>query len=98
MATVKPRVVVVGAGAFGGWTALELKRRGADVTVIDAWGPGNVRASSGGETRVMRSTYGTRGHYTALATRALARWREFETLIQRRIFYGTGVLWMIAPA
>src|SRR6476661_4236535 len=51
-----PRVVVIGAGAFGGWTALELRRRGARVTLIDAWGPGNARASSGGETRFFRST------------------------------------------
>lgn len=42
------RVVVVGAGAFGGWTALHLLRRGARVTLLDAWGPGNARASSGG--------------------------------------------------
>src|SRR5207247_2992019 len=51
-------VAVVGAGAFGGWTALHLRRRGARVTLVDAWGPGNSRASSGGETRVIRATYG----------------------------------------
>ena len=54
-------VVVVGAGAFGGWTALHLLRRGVRVTLVDAWGPGNSRASSGGETRVIRGTYGPRG-------------------------------------
>jgi len=48
--TTKPSVVVVGAGAFGGWTALHLLRQGASVTLIDTWGPGNSRASSGGET------------------------------------------------
>ena len=42
------RAVVIGAGAFGGWTALNLVRQGASVTLLDAWGPGNVRASSGG--------------------------------------------------
>lgn len=47
------RVIVVGAGAFGGWTALHLRRAGAKVTLVDAWGPGNARASSGGETRVV---------------------------------------------
>src|SRR5207253_9498214 len=52
----KPHVVVVGAGAFGGWTALYLTRRGARVTLVDAWGPGNSRASSGGEGRVIRAT------------------------------------------
>ena len=54
----KSGIVVVGAGAFGGWTALHLLRRGEQVTLIDAWGPGNSRASSGGETRIIRGTYG----------------------------------------
>src|SRR5436190_10503853 len=53
-----PHVAVVGAGAFGGWSALYLLRKGARVTLLDAWGPGNSRASSGGETRVIRATYG----------------------------------------
>ena len=89
------RVVVIGAGAFGGWTALELRRRGARVTVIDAWGPGNARASSGGETRVIRGIYGARTHYTALAARSLQRWREFEAAVGRRIFHRTGALWLL---
>jgi len=38
-------VIVVGAGAFGGWSALQLAQRGANVTLLDAWGPGNSRAS-----------------------------------------------------
>src|SRR3989441_3239148 len=71
-------VVVVGAGAFGGWTALHLLRRGARVTLVDAWGPGNSRASSGGETRVIRGTYGPRGIYTHLTARALQLWKEHE--------------------
>ena len=50
-------VAVVGAGAFGGWTALALRRRGVRVTLVDAWGPGHTRSSSGGETRVIRATY-----------------------------------------
>jgi hypothetical protein len=57
-ASVQPSVIVVGAGAFGGWSALQLVQRGAKVTLIDAWGPGNSRASSGGETRTIRATYG----------------------------------------
>src|SRR5213075_604127 len=47
-------VAVIGAGAFGGWTALHLLRGGARVTLVDALGAGNDRASSGGETRVIR--------------------------------------------
>jgi glycine/D-amino acid oxidase-like deaminating enzyme len=89
-----PRVVVAGAGAFGGWTALELARRGAAVTLIDAWGPGNARASSGGDTRLIRATYGTRHVYTAMALRALDRWREYDAAWGQRLLNETGVLWL----
>jgi glycine/D-amino acid oxidase-like deaminating enzyme len=88
------RVTVVGAGAFGGWTALELAARGAAVTLVDAWGPGHARASSGGETRVIRAGYGGRVHYTALTVRALQRWREAERAWGQRVLHPTGVLWM----
>jgi glycine/D-amino acid oxidase-like deaminating enzyme len=92
---VGPRVVVVGAGAFGGWTALELRRRGARVTLLDAWGPGNARASSGGETRVIRATYGARTVYTKMAVRALALWRAHDARYERGFFRKTGALWML---
>ena len=89
-----PHVVVVGAGAFGGWTALWLARRGAQVTLLDAWGPGNMRASSGGETRVIRASYGDRAIYTRMAVRALRLWSEFEREWGRRFYTPTGALWM----
>ena len=90
----QPHVVVVGAGAFGGWTALHLLRRGARVTLLDAWGPGNARASSGGETRVIRATYGPRGIYTRMAARALQLWKEHEQRWSRTLYHGIGVLWL----
>jgi glycine/D-amino acid oxidase-like deaminating enzyme len=91
----KRHVVVVGAGVFGGWTALALLRRGARVTLLDAWGPGNSRASSGGETRVIRATYGPRAIYTHLAARALALWREHERRWRRHLYHPIGVLWLV---
>jgi len=93
--STKPRVVVVGAGAFGGWTALFLRRQGARVTLVDAWGPGNSRASSGGETRVIRATYGPRAVYTRMAARALTLWKEHERRWHRQLFHGIGVLWLV---
>jgi glycine/D-amino acid oxidase-like deaminating enzyme len=88
------RVAVVGAGAFGGWTALHLRRAGADVTLIDAWGPGNSRASSGGDTRVIRTIYGPTRRYVEMAARAFTLWREWDRLIGEQFYRRTGVLWM----
>jgi glycine/D-amino acid oxidase-like deaminating enzyme len=92
----KPHIAVIGAGAFGGWTALHLLERGARVTLLDAWGPGNSRASSGGETRIMRGTYGPDQPYTALAARALKLWVKYERRWKRRFLHRTGVLWMVS--
>src|SRR5712692_10249766 len=41
-------VAVIGAGVFGAWTAYHLKRGGKKVALLDAYGPANSRASSGG--------------------------------------------------
>jgi glycine/D-amino acid oxidase-like deaminating enzyme len=87
-------VAVVGAGAFGGWAALNLLRRGLNVTLIDAWGPGNSRSSSGDETRVIRSTYGDNEFYFDLNVRALELWKESEKKWDKKIFYNSGVLWL----
>ncbi|HTW31550.1 MAG TPA: FAD-dependent oxidoreductase [Candidatus Sulfotelmatobacter sp.] len=89
----KPHIVVIGAGSFGGWTALHLLQH-ARVTLLDAWGPGNSRASSGGETRVMRGTYGPDQPYTELAARALKLWTKYERQWKRQFLHRTGVLWM----
>lgn len=86
--------IVVGAGSFGGWTALFLQRRGIKVTLIDAWGAGNSRSSSGDETRVIRSTYGANEFYFDLNVRALELWKEYEKQWNRQVFFNTGVLWM----
>jgi len=91
-----PRVLVVGAGAFGGWTALHLLRAGARVTLVDGWGPGNPRASSGGETRIIRGSYGPAQPYTAMTARAIKLWRLYERKWKRKFFHPIGVLFLAA--
>jgi sarcosine oxidase len=94
-ASVQRSVIVVGAGAFGGWSALELAQRGAKVTLIDAWGPGNSRASSGGETRTIRATYGpAQVLYTKMVARALQLWQEYEQRWNVKLFFRSGALRM----
>ena len=74
-------VVVIGAGAWGGWTAYHLRKRGVRVTLIDQYGPGNSRSTSGDETRGIRSSYGDRATgelWTPWARTAIARWKLFN--------------------
>jgi glycine/D-amino acid oxidase-like deaminating enzyme len=96
-ANAKPQqhVAVIGAGAFGGWTALHLLRRGAKVTLLDAWGPGNSRASSGGETRVIRATYGPDRIYVEMVARSLELWREAQEQWRKPLLHRSGALWMV---
>jgi glycine/D-amino acid oxidase-like deaminating enzyme len=88
------RVAVVGAGAFGGWTALHLLRRGAQVTLIDAWGPGNARSSSGGETRVIRAIYGPDRVYVEMVKRAFELWTQLDAASDDPLYVETGALWL----
>ncbi len=86
--------VVIGAGVFGAWTAHFLRRSRASVILLDAYGPGNSRASSGGETRVIRMGYGPDELYTRWAMRSLPQWRELAERVGRELFIQSGVLWL----
>ena len=83
-------VAVVGAGVFGAWSAYKLRLAGAEVVLLDAYGAGNSRASSGGETRIIRMGYGPDEIYTRMAQRSLPSWKALGD----EIFQPTGVLWL----
>jgi glycine/D-amino acid oxidase-like deaminating enzyme len=100
---VKPHetfdVAVAGAGVFGAWIAYQLRQAGAEVVLIDAYGPGNSRSSSGGESRMIRMGYGPEQIYTRMAQRSLALWRELfdhfgSTGKSPQLFQPTGILWL----
>jgi sarcosine oxidase len=86
------RVVVIGAGVFGSWTALWLRRRGASVLLVDQYGPGNSLSSSGDESRVTRSGHGTDAHYARWARRSLEQWRALDP----DLVVPTGVVWLVS--
>jgi len=88
-------VCVVGGGAFGAWAAHALSNAGRKVLLLDAYGAANSRASSGGESRVIRAGYAAEEFYTRWAVRSLALWRElFERNDRPELFQRTGVLWL----
>jgi glycine/D-amino acid oxidase-like deaminating enzyme len=85
-------IVVVGAGVFGAWTATHLQRAGRKVTLVDAWGPAHSRASSGGESRMTRATYGPDAIYARMARDSLAEWKALSALAELPVFHRSGVL------
>jgi sarcosine oxidase len=88
-------VAVVGAGVFGAWTAYCLRQSGATVALLDAYGPANARASSGGESRIIRMGYGADEIYTRWSLRALPLWKQlFAQAGRPELFQPTGVLWI----
>lgn len=99
-ARASSHIIVVGAGAWGAFTSWHLRRAGNRVTLIDQYGPANSRATSGDETRGIRSSYGDRTLtpelWTSWARQSLQRWREFDAEHAKRFgtryFYTTGDL------
>jgi len=87
-------VAVIGAGAFGGWTAWHLARRGARVLLVDAWGAGNSRGTSSGEARILRFSYGEKLLYSRWTQRAREIWRECEAQWGENLFAPCGMLWL----
>jgi sarcosine oxidase len=95
MTSARFDVAVIGAGVFGAWSAWHLQQAGRRVLLVDQYGPANTRASSGGESRVIRMAYGADAVYTHMAQRSLLQWREFFDAIGRpELFAPSGVLWM----
>ena len=86
------RVTVIGAGAFGAWTAEHLRRAGAKVLLLDAWAPAHSRASSGGESRMTRGAYGSDEVYTRMALDSLAEWKALSARSDLPLFHPAGVL------
>ncbi|MEJ2343516.1 MAG: FAD-dependent oxidoreductase [Gemmatimonadales bacterium] len=87
-------VIVIGAGVFGIWSAYKLHMAGNRVAVIDAVGPAHSRASSGGESRVIRCGYGEDGIYSEWAWRSLSDWQALSARTGLPIFHPMGVLWV----
>lgn len=85
-------IAVIGAGVFGSWTAYHLRRAGKRVILIDAYGAASSRASSGGESRVIRCAYGADEIYSLFAHKSLAQWNDLSRRVNTALFQPVGVL------
>src|SRR4051794_5166416 len=87
------RVVIVGGGTFGASLAWWLAGRGDEVTLVDQFEPGDVRATSGGETRLIRCAHGADADYAGSARRARTLWRELEAETGEDLLTECGLVW-----
>lgn len=84
--------IVIGAGVFGAWTAWYLRKAGQRVLLLDAFGAAHARASSGGESRLTRGSYGNDEVYTRFALNSLPQWKWLSDQAGLPVFHATGVL------
>ena len=98
-ASASPDVIVIGSGVWGSFTALNLRRMGVNVTLVDAYGPGNARSTSGDETRGVRSSYGDRPgaqgeNWMLWARESMTLWKQFDAewgkQLRLNLFHVTG--------
>ncbi len=87
-------VAVIGAGTMGAWTALAARRAGTAATLIDAFGAGNPRSTSGDESRILRSAHGDDRLYPAWSRRAREAWLAFDEEVGETFLLPTGALWL----
>lgn len=87
---------MVGAGIFGVTAALELRRRGWRVRLVDRWTPGapapHPRASTTDVSKVVRMDYGSDRFTTELAGDAMAGWDEWNRRFPRPLLHRVGFL------
>ena len=84
--------IVIGAGVFGSWTAWYLRKAGQRVLLLDALGAANARASSGGESRLTRGSYGSDEVYTRFALNSLSQWKWLSSQSGLPVFHPTGIV------
>ena len=89
--------VVIGAGIAGASAALALRRRGLDVTLVDAREPGHARAASAGDHRILRASHGSDQLYTRWSREARLRWMELGAEVGQELFVQSGAV-MLAKA
>jgi glycine/D-amino acid oxidase-like deaminating enzyme len=88
------RFLVAGAGIFGVTAALELRRRGHEVTLVDPGPVPHPLAESTDISKVVRVDYGADEDYTLLGERSLEGWRRWNAGWPAPLFHETGVAFL----
>src|SRR4249920_3781270 len=87
-------VAILGLGAMGSASALQLAKRGKRVLGFDQFSPPHSFGSSHGATRVTRQAIGEGEHYVPLVLRSYELWPEIEAAAGKQLLSITGGLIM----
>jgi glycine/D-amino acid oxidase-like deaminating enzyme len=88
------RIVIVGAGINGVTAAIELKKRGHAVTLVDPGPIPHPLAASTDISKAVRAAYGSDEQYTELAERSIPMWRKWNREFGIELYHETGVLFL----
>jgi glycine/D-amino acid oxidase-like deaminating enzyme len=88
------KVIVVGAGINGVTAAIELKKRGHKVVLVDPGPLPHPLAASTDISKAVRAAYGPDEEYTALAERAIRLWRQWNKEFGVELYHEVGVMWV----
>jgi glycine/D-amino acid oxidase-like deaminating enzyme len=88
------RVIVVGAGINGVTAAIELKKRGHRVVLLDPGPLPHPLAASTDISKAVRTAYGEDEEYAALAERSIPRWREWNREFGTELYHDVGFLFL----
>jgi glycine/D-amino acid oxidase-like deaminating enzyme len=92
LAASRRRIAIAGSGVFGAAAALELRRRGWEVVLLDPEAPPAPRAASTDVSKVVRREYGSDGFYLELAAAAIDGWRRWNAEWPEPLYHESGLL------
>ena len=88
------RVLVVGAGINGVTAAIELKKRGHKVVLVDPGPLPHPLAASTDISKAVRAAYGSDEDYAALAERSIPLWRKWNREFGVELYHEVGVMFV----
>src|SRR4030095_4519890 len=88
------RVIVVGAGINGVTAAIELKKRGHEVVLVDPGPLPHPLAASTDISKAVRAAYGADEDYSALAERSIKLWRHWNDEFGTKLYHEVGVMFV----
>jgi len=88
------RIIVVGAGINGVTAAIELKKRGHNVVLVDPGPLPHPLAASTDTSKAVRAAYGADEDYTDLATRSIELWRKWNQEFGTQFYHEVGVMFV----